>query len=74
MMGQTMMVKRTLLLISMIVATLIAASGMALAVNKVCPSGMQTNPCSGTSFVRASEAELSLAPAPGATRLVFSPG
>ncbi len=34
-----MMVKRTLLLLSVMVATLIAASGVALAVNKVCPSG-----------------------------------
>ncbi len=39
MMGQTMMVKRTLLLLSVMVATLIAASGVALAINKVCPSG-----------------------------------
>jgi hypothetical protein len=50
MMGQkTMMVKRTLLVLSVMLATLIAASGVAFAVNKVCSSGStQSNPCSGT--------------------------
>jgi hypothetical protein len=49
MMGQTMMVKRTLLLLSVMVATLLAASGVALAMNKVCSSGStQANLCSGT--------------------------
>jgi Ca2+-binding RTX toxin-like protein len=44
-----MMVKRTLLLLSVMVATLLAASGVALAVSKVCSSGStQANPCSGT--------------------------
>src|SRR3712207_5443035 len=51
MMGQqqTMMVKRTLLLLSVMLATLIAATGVAFAVSKVCPLGTtQANPCSGT--------------------------
>ena len=50
MMGQqTMRVKRTLLLLSIMAATLLAASGVALAVNKVCSSGStQANPCLGT--------------------------
>jgi Ca2+-binding RTX toxin-like protein len=53
MMGQkTMMVKRTLLLLSVVVATLIAASGVAFAVSKVCPSGStEANPCSGTTGI-----------------------
>jgi Ca2+-binding RTX toxin-like protein len=53
MMGQqTMMVRRTLLLLGVMVATLIAASGVALAVNKVCSSGStQANPCSGTTGI-----------------------
>ena len=45
---QTMTVKRTLLLLTAMVAALIAASGVALAVNKVCPSVMQANSCTGT--------------------------
>ena len=49
MMGQTKMVKRTLLLLTAMGATLIVASGVALAVSKVCPSGStQANPCLGT--------------------------
>jgi hypothetical protein len=49
MMGKKMIVKRTLLLLSVMAATLIVASGMALAVNKVCPSGStEQNPCLGT--------------------------
>jgi Ca2+-binding RTX toxin-like protein len=52
MMGQTMLVKRTILLLSVMMATLIAASGVALAVSKVCPSGStQSNPCSGTTAI-----------------------
>ncbi len=40
MMGQpTMMVKRTLLMLTARLAALVLASGVALAVNKVCPSG-----------------------------------
>jgi hypothetical protein len=53
MMGQkSMRVKRTLLLLTAMAATLIAASGVALAVNKVCSSGStQSNPCSGTTGI-----------------------
>jgi len=47
---QTM--KRTLLLLAAMVAALMAASGVAFAVNKVCPSGTtQQNPCSGTTGI-----------------------
>jgi hypothetical protein len=50
MMGQpTMMVKRTLLMLTAMLAALVLASGVAFAVNKVCPSGTtQQNPCLGT--------------------------
>jgi Ca2+-binding RTX toxin-like protein len=46
---KTTMAKRTLLLVGMMAATLVTASGMALAVSKVCPPGTtQANPCAGT--------------------------
>ena len=49
MMVQTMLVKRTLLLLTAMLAALVLASGVALAVNKVCPSGTtEQNPCLGT--------------------------
>ncbi len=47
-----MMVKRTLLLLSVMAATPVVASGVALAVSKVCPSETtQANPCSGTTGI-----------------------
>ncbi|MBA3636961.1 MAG: hypothetical protein H0W57_11160 [Rubrobacteraceae bacterium] len=42
--------KLTLLLAAMLAALVVVASGVALAVNKVCPSGTtQANPCSSKS-------------------------
>ena len=55
MMGQqttttTTAMKRTLVLLAAMVAALLAASGVAFAVNKVCPTGTtQANPCLGSS-------------------------
>jgi hypothetical protein len=47
---QTM--KNTLLLLAAMVAALMAASGVAFAMSKVCPSGTtQANPCSGTTGI-----------------------
>src|SRR3712207_5110596 len=47
--GNVAIGRRTLLLLLAVVAALPAASGVALAVSKVCPSGTtQANPCSGT--------------------------
>lgn len=49
MMVQTMLVKRTLLLLTAMLAALVLASGVAMAVNKACPSGTtEQNPCLGT--------------------------
>src|SRR3712207_8247397 len=47
--GNVAIGRRALLLLLAVVAALLAASGVALAVNKVCPSGTtQANPCLGT--------------------------
>ena len=47
--GNAQIGRRALLLLLAVVAALLAASGVALAVNKVCPSGTtQANPCLGT--------------------------
>ena len=47
--GNVAIGRRALLLLLAVVAALLAASGVALAVSKVCPSGTtQANPCSGT--------------------------
>jgi Ca2+-binding RTX toxin-like protein len=50
MMGQqTMLLKRTLMLLTAMLGALVLASGVASAVNKVCPSGStEQNPCLGT--------------------------
>ncbi len=51
-MTTTQTMKRTLVLLAAMVALLIAASGAALAVNKVCPAGStQANPCLGTTGI-----------------------
>ena len=50
--------KRTLLLLAAMVAALMVASGVALAVNKVCPTGTtQASPCSGTTGIGTSGAD-----------------
>jgi Ca2+-binding RTX toxin-like protein len=56
MMGQqqmtTTVMKRTLVLLAAMLAALMAASGVAFAVSKACPTGTtQQNPCSGTSGI-----------------------
>ncbi len=54
MMGQqkTMVMKRTLVLLAAMLAALMAASGVAFAVSKVCPTGTTLqNPCSGTTGI-----------------------
>lgn len=60
------MKRRAILLMSMIGATLLLASGAAIAVNKVCPSGTTlTNPCNGTAKTKTSSGNDTLIGTPG---------
>jgi Ca2+-binding RTX toxin-like protein len=67
--------RRVVFLLTTMVAALVTASGVALAVNKVCPSGTtSSNPCKGTAKTNTSSGNDTLIGTPGTDYIVALSG